>query len=119
MTTILNKLNEFETLMCFKCKTTEMEINYKYLWCCSNCGFKIRDEVTFANKKIISKNKLKKYILSEDMTTSYKIIRVYLKRQGYSNIANDDILISNLYEDLKINSTINLNKLFNLKNLFL
>lgn len=119
MATILNKLNEFETLMCFKCKTTEMEINSSYLWCCSNCGFKIRDDATFANKKTISKYKLKKYILSEDSATSHKIIRVYLDKQGYSNIANDDVIISNLYEDLRINSTIRTNKLFNLKDILL
>jgi ribosomal protein L37AE/L43A len=112
------KLQEFETIMCSKCKIFEMEL-YSNLWCCSNCGYNINKNEMINKKKYISKNKLKKYILNQiDENISQKIIAVYLKKEGYNNeIFNNHSLIGELLMDLKINPNHNTHKLFNLKNI--
>jgi hypothetical protein len=115
---IEKKLQEFETVMCPKCQTFEMEL-HSNLWYCSNCGHNVRQNETINKKKYISKNKLKKYILNQtDECISQKIIAVYLKKEGYSNeIFNNYNLIGELLMDLKINPNYTTHKLFNLKNI--
>ena len=114
---INRKLQEFETFMCPKCKKTEME-PHNTLWCCYNCGNKIRQCETNSRKKYISKIKLKKYILEQfDENVSKKIIIVYLKMEGYSSeIFNNKKLVTELLMDLNINSNFETHKLFNLNN---
>lgn len=115
---IERKLQELETIICLKCKTSEMEL-YSNLWCCSNCGYNISQHEIINKKKYISKNKLKKYILNQiDENMSRKIIAVYLKKEGYCNeIFNNHSLIEELLLDLKINSNYKTHKLFNLNNI--
>ena len=115
---IERKLQEFETLMCPKCQTSEMDL-YSNLWCCSNCGYNVSQHKMINKKKYISKNKLKKYILNQmDENISQKIIAVYLKKEGYSNeIFNNHSLIGELLMDLKMNLNHKTHKLFNLKNI--
>jgi ribosomal protein L37AE/L43A len=115
---IERQLQEFETIQCSKCKMTEMEL-YSNLWCCSNCGYNMRQNEMINKKKYISKNKLKKYILNQmDENMSHKIIAVYLKKEGYSNdIFNNHSLIGELLMDLKTNPNNKTHKLFNLKNI--
>jgi ribosomal protein L37AE/L43A len=117
MSSIERQLQELETVTCPKCQTYEMEL-YHNLWCCSNCGYNMRNDEIINKKKYISKNKLKKYILKQmDEIISQKIIAVYLKKQGYGNeIFNNYCLIGELLLDLKTNSNYKTHKLFNLKN---
>jgi len=118
MSSITENIKQFETILCLCCKSFEMILCSSNLWCCYNCNFKINSSaVSNSNyKKYISKEKLKNYILSQtDDNISYKIIINYLKMEGYkNNIINDEILINNLLNDLKYNSNINTNKLFNI-----
>jgi hypothetical protein len=115
---IERQLQEFETIICTKCKTSEMEL-YSNLWYCSNCGYNESKNEIINKKKYISKNKLKKYILNQiDENISQKIIAVYLKKEGYGNeIFNNHSLIGQLLMDLKINTNCKTHKLFNLKNI--
>ena len=119
MSSIERKLQEFETIICPKCKS-EMEL-HSNLWLCSNCGNNINQLQMANKKKYISKNKLKKYILNQmDETISQKIIAVYLKKEGYGNeIFNNHSLIGELLLDLKMNSNYKTHKLFNLKNIIM
>jgi len=122
MTTIIENIKKFETILCLKCKSFEMELCLSNLWVCSNCNFKMNNSIYNSNsKKIISKKKLKQYILSQtDDNISYKIIIYYLKMEGYkSNIINNEILINNLLNDLKYNMNIDTNKLFNISNVII
>lgn len=113
MSTIELELKKMETIMCPKCKASEMEL-HTTLWCCSNCGYQIRQNELINRKKYISTIKLKKYILNQmDDNISYKIIAVYLKNNGYGNdIFNNHSLISELLLDLKINTNSKTHKLF-------
>ncbi len=115
---IERQLQELETILCSKCKITEME-SYSNSWYCSNCGYNMRHDEIINKKKHISKNKLKKYILNQlDENISQKIIAVYLKKEGYGNeIFNNHNLIGELLMDLKINPNHKTHKLFNLKNI--
>lgn len=120
MSSITENIKQFETILCLRCKSFEMILCSSNLWCCYNCNFKINSSQTnLNNKKYISKEKLKKYILSQfDDNISYKIIISYLSIKGYNNnIINNDTLINNLYDDLKYNQNIKTNKLFNLSNI--
>lgn len=111
------KLQEFETFICPKCKKSEME-PHNTLWCCYNCGNKIRQCETNSRRKYISKIKLKKYILGQfDENVSKKIIVVYLKKEGYSReILNNERLVGELFTDLMTNKNFETHKLFNLNN---
>lgn len=113
MTSIEVELKQLETIMCPKCKTSEMEL-HTTLWCCSNCGNQMRQNEIINKKKYISTIKLKKYILNQmDDNTSYKIIAIYLRKKGHGNeIFNNHSLIEELLLDLKTNSNSKTHKLF-------
>ena len=115
---IEKQIQSCETIMCPKCNLSEMEL-YSNLWCCSDCGYNIRQDETINRKKYISKIKLKKYILNQnDENVSQKIIAVYLKKKGYRNeIFNNHRLLGELLMDLKTNTNYKTHKLFALENI--
>jgi len=114
---IERQLKSFETIICLKCNSFEMEV-HSTMWHCSNCGYNARQDEIINKKIYISKTKLKKYILNQsDENLSQKIIAVYLKKKGYSNeIFNNHSLIGELLMDLKTNSNYKTHKLFSLEN---
>jgi ribosomal protein L37AE/L43A len=114
------KLEEFETIVCPKCRQSELEL-HNTLWCCYYCGNKIGQYEINSRKKYISKIKLKKYILEQfDENLSKKIIVVYLKKEGYAKeTLNNERLIKELFTDLTTNTNFETHKLFNLNNVII